>query len=535
MQTLVVLNASVQTIDPTNPIAEAVVVKGNKIAFVGSNADAMQWQSPSGITIEGEGRTLMPGIHDSHFHLYFGSMSINHLRLEEIKSLKELGSLIQQHAAEQPDLEWIQGGGLAYEVAGPHDSLTRHHLDAILSDRPILLRSVDQHTAWANTIALERAGILHGRSLASPSEILMDESGFATGQLNEWEAMALVSDLIPKPSRQEELDLIRQGVARASSFGITSVTNMFGDANQFDLYHTLEKNDDLACRIHVPFHFTPDMSIDVIQDKALPLSQAYTSDFLKGGSVKLFMDGVIESFTSLLLEPYANRPDFYGETIYSAERFNAIAKRVDRLGLQLVVHAIGDGTVRRTLDGFAYALEQNGPRDSRHRIEHAELLHDDDLSRFKELGAIAAMQPLHASRPEIDHFINWMPFVGEARYPAAFRWRDLFDLGVPIPLGSDWPVVTMDPFLGMDAAVNRQAWGPTLRPQILSIDDTLAGYTRVAAYAEFSESKKGQLKPGMLADMVLLSKNIKEIPANEIKNLSAVTTIVDGEIVFNRE
>ncbi len=535
MPNLIIENAAVQTIDTANPKAEAVVVEGNKIVFVGSHADAQSFKDANSQVIDGAGRTLMPGIHDSHFHLLYGSMGINDLRLEEVKSLEQLSDVLRQRAAEQPDTEWILGGGLAYEVVSDTESLTRHHLDEILPNRPIMVRSLDMHTAWCNTLALERAGILDGRELPAPNEILMGADGTATGQLNEDKAMALVDAIIPEPTETERLDLLRRGLAECASYGITSVTNMWGDANQFYLYHELEKRGELTCRVAVPYHFKPEMPLENIVNEAIPLRKQYASDKLFGGSVKLFIDGVIESYTSLMIEPYATRPNFLGDTLYSQERFSEIVTEADKLGFQIFTHAIGDGSVRWTLNGYEQAQKQNGRRDSRHRIEHVELLHNDDLPRFKELGVIAAMQPLHSSRPEIDYFVNWMNCVGEDRYHAGFRWRDLTDLGVPIPLGSDWPVVTMDPFLGMDWAVNRQAWGPDLRRQAFTLAETLAGYTTVAAYGEFTENKKGQLKPGMLADLVLLSQDITQIETEEIKNLKADLTVADGEIVYQKE
>ncbi len=534
MPNLIIENAAVQTIDPTHQTAEAVVVEGNKIVFVGSSADAQSFKDSNSHVIDGAGRTLMPGIHDSHFHLFYGSMGIDDLRLDDVLTLEQLSQVLRQRAAERPDKEWVLGGGLIYEIVSADEALTRHHLDEILPNRPVMVRSVDMHTAWCNTMALERAGIMHGRELPAPSEILLDENGLATGQLNENGATSLVEAIIPDPTEAERLDLLRKGLARCASFGITSVTNMFGDANQFYHYHELEKRGELTCRVSVPYHFTPDMPLENIAAEAVPLTQQYNSDMLRGGSLKLFIDGVIESFTSLMIEPYSNRPDSIGDTLYSQERFSEIVTEADKHGFQIYTHAIGDGSVRWTLNGYDHAQQQNGRRDSRHRIEHVELLHDDDLPRFKELGVIAAMQPLHSSRPEIDYYLNWMTCVGEERYHAGFRWRDLADLGVPIPLGSDWPVVTMDPFLGMDWAINRQAWGPELKAQALSIDETLAGYTSVAAYAEFTENKKGQLKPGMLADLVLLSDDITNIPAENIQNLSADLTICDGRIVYQK-
>ena len=535
MPNLIFQNCNVFTANPAQPRAEAVVVDGNRITFVGSNADAAALRTPDSTVIDGQGHTLMPGIHDAHFHLYMGSMGINDLRFDEVRNLAELSEMLRRRAAEQPDNEWVLGGGLSYDIVSETEPLTRHHLDEILPNRPLLLHSVDMHTAWANTIALERAGILHGydRPLAPPAEIVYGPDGTASGQLNEWDAIAPVQALIPEPTIQQQLERIRQGLARMASFGITSVTNMWGDAHQFDLYHRLEQSGELTSRVTVPFHFKPEMEIGVIEAEALPLSRQYNSDKLRGGSFKLFIDGVIESYTSLMIEPYADRPDSLGETLYSAQRFNELVAKADSLGLQIYVHAIGDGSIRWTLDSFEYARRQNGVRDSRHRIEHVELLHDDDLPRFKELDIIASMQPMHASRPEIGYYLNWMNCVGPDRYHASFRWRDLLDQGTLLPLGSDWPVVTMDPFLGMDWAINRQAWGEGLTRHALTIEETLAGYTTVPAYAEFTESIKGQLKPGMLADLVLLSENIFEIPTEAVKNLKAAMTVCDGEIVYN--
>lgn len=481
--------------------------------------------------IDGQGMTLLPGLIDSHFHLYTGSMGQNALPLEDVTSVAQLGERLREFAAQNPDLPWVEGQALAYNIADGRP-LTRQHLDAILPNRRIVLRSIDLHTAWVNTMVLEQAGILHGRELPSPSEVVMAADGTATGQLNEWEAQEIVQQMMPQQTRAERLDLLRKGLAQVASFGITSVHNMFGDADQFGLYSELEKAGELTCRVYVPFHFTPEMDVSAIETEAIPLCEAHQSAMLRGGSVKVFMDGVIESYTSLMIEPYANGPQNLGDAIFSAEQFNEIAARADRHGFQLKVHAIGDGTVRRTLDGFAHARAVNGSRDSRHRIEHVELCHNEDLPRFAELGVIAAMQPLHASRPDIDYYVNWMECVGPERYHAAFRWRDLWDAGVPICLGSDWPVVTMDPYAGMEAAVNQKSWGDGLRSQALTLDEALLGYTKTGAYAEFMEAEKGQIRAGMVADLVLLDADIFAVETSAIKAIRPLLTVCDGEVVY---
>ncbi|MEM7127205.1 MAG: amidohydrolase [Chloroflexota bacterium] len=530
----IITNAKVYTVDPGQPHAEAVAISGNRIAGVGTEAEIASLRGPNTEIIDGQGKTLLPGLIDSHFHLYMGSMGLGALQLEDVTSLAELSERIRQYVADHPNQLWIEGQGLAYNIVDSGQPITRHHLDAILPDRLIILRSIDLHTAWVNTIVLEQADIFHGRALPSPAEVVMGVDGLATGQLNESDAMSIVTDLMPQPSHSERLDLLRQGLARLATFGITSIHNMFGDSHQFELYAQLEEAGDLSCRLYVPYHFTPEMSVHAIEREAIPLRAAYQSDMLRGGSIKIFMDGVIESYTSLMLEPYANGSHSLGDALFTAEQFNEIAAQADQHGFQIKVHAIGDGAIRRTLDGFAHAQTVNGMRDSRHRIEHIELLHNDDLPRFTESGVLASMQPLHASRPDIGYYENWMHCVGAERYHAAFRWRDLRNVGVPICLGSDWPVVTMNPYAGMEAAVNQQAWGQGLVNQALTLEETLTGYTRAGAYAEFMEERKGMIRLGMLADLVLLDVDLFAIEPTALKEVRPLMTMCDGKVVYQQ-
>jgi predicted amidohydrolase YtcJ len=244
------------------------------------------------------------------------------------------------------------------------------------------------------------------------------------------------------------------------------------------------------------------------------------------------MDGVIDSFTGFMLQPYALRPDSCGEVLWSAEKFNRYAVEADRLGLQIVVHAIGDAAVRRTLDGFAEARRVNGVRDSRHRIEHIELLDPADLPRLRDLDAVASMQPLHASRPDRNYFMYWTEIVGRERWRHAFPWRDVHGAGAPLTFGSDWPIVTMDPYAGLAAVVTRRPWAQGLPNQALDLQTALDGYTRVPAYVEFQEHAKGQLAQGMLADLVLLDADLFTLTGDEIAQVRPVLTVCDGKVVY---
>lgn len=529
---LILTNAHVFTGNPLNPSAQAIAVQGNRILRVGSEEEILELRSPDTTVIDGLGKTLMPGIIDSHFHLYWGARNLANIQLEGLKGLAAIKREVERYKQAHPDKRILRGSSLAYDVLPHNERLTRHHLDQIEADLPLILLAFDFHNAWANTAALRAAGILEGATTPSNAEVVMAADGLASGELREFEAINLITDLIPKPSQREELLLLKKAIQLANAHGITSVHNMNGDLEEFSLYQKLDEAKDFQLRMYLPFRFYPDMPLSAIQDEAVYLRDHYQSPKLKAGALKLFMDGVIDSFTGFMLEPYQNNPGSRGEAIFEAEHFNEIARTADKLGLQIAVHAIGDAAIRRSLDGYEAAQKANGKRDSRHRIEHIEFLHPQDLPRFAELGVLASMQPYHCSRPETGYLLPYLDCLPESRYQDCFPWQSLRQSGARLSFGSDWPVVSMNPFCGFDAAVNRQPWRPGLAREAQSLEHTLLAYGRDAAYAEFAEREKGQLKEGMLADMLLLSEAIFAIPHTELKNLRALLTVCDGEIVY---
>jgi hypothetical protein len=292
----------------------------------------------------------------------------------------------------------------------------------------------------------------------------------------------------------------------------------------------LEDLGELTLRVYVPYDVTPETPPKALAE-AVTLRQAYQSDMVRGGCVKFFMDGVIESYTGLLLDDYTGQPGNLGGANFSAEQFTRLVTEADRLGLQIFVHAVGDGAVRRTLDGFEAAQKANGQRDSRHRVEHIELIHPADASRFAQLGVIASMQPAHAPLTA-DTTDIWPARVGETRWGRSFAWQTLREAGARLIFGSDWPVATQNPLEGVYAALNRQPWAPGQPDQRQTLADTLIAYTHDAAYAEFQEAQKGQLRAGMLADLVLLSVDIFAAPPEEINQVQPVLTMCDGRIVY---
>ncbi len=524
---LLIINAHALTMDPAQPQAESVAIIGDRIIGVGSNIDLAALRGPHTQLINAGGRTLMPGIIDSHFHLLWGSVQLDDMLFDGVSSYAEMMAIVHAYAAAHPDKPWLVGHGLPYNLLPGHAALTRQHLDMIIADRPLIVISFDIHTGWANTKALELAGLLHGGTCAPGNEIVIGADGLATGELREPGAYQQVTALVPKQSEAETRTLIRKGLARAARYGITSIHNMDGDARQMALYTGLEARGELTLRVSIPFLATPEMPLEALSE-AIVMQDAQTT-MVRSKRVKCFMDGVIESYTALMLADYVDSPGNSGVAIFSAEQFTRLVTEADRLGLQVTVHAIGDGAVRRTLDGYTYAQRINGRRDLRHRIEHIEVLNLADLPRFKELGITASMQPLHAAISAPGSV--WAERVGAAAWARSFPWQTLRAAGVPLVFGSDWPVVTQNPFMSMHAALARKPWAAGQPNEAQELGDTLAAYTRDAAFAEHQETVKGQLCEGMLADLVVLSDDIAVLHIDQVKDLSAVLTICGGQLV----
>jgi predicted amidohydrolase YtcJ len=532
---LIITNARAITLDPQRPQAEALAVSGRRIAFVGSAAEAAGLHGPRTRVIDARGRTLLPGIIDSHYHLLWGALKLDDIRFEGVGSYVEMTTVVREYAAAHPNKPWLIGYGLGYAMLPDQAALTRQHLDAIVADRPLVVVAFDLHTAWANTRALQLAKLLHGGVCEPGNQIVMYDDGTASGELREPGAYNQVLELAPKPDEAQSRALLHKGLAQAAHYGITSIHNMDGDARQMARYAELEDRGELTLRVYIPYLVTPETPPAALAEAVA--MRGMQTDMVRSGCVKFFMDGVVESYTALMLDDYADSVGNRGTSIFSAEQFTDLATEADRLGLQIAVHAIGDGAVRRTLDGFAHAQRANGQRAQgaprRHRIEHIEVLHLDDLPRFKQLGVIASMQPLHAAVSAPGQV--WAQRVGVERWGRSFPWQTLRESGAHLVFGSDWPVVTQNPFLGMQAALARQPWADGQPLQAQTLEATLAAYTRDAAYVEFQEGIKGQLCAGMLADLVLLSGDLETTPTEALAEMTVALTICDGRIVYEGE
>jgi predicted amidohydrolase YtcJ len=526
---LLITNAHVLTMDPAMPAADALAVRGNRIIFVGTNAGAALVRGPQTRVVDAGQATLLPGLIDSHFHLLLGALRLDGIQLEQATTLEEVADSARSYAAQHPDLPWLVGYGLRYATGPGGRELSRHDLDAVVADRPLLLMAFDGHTAWANTRALELGGVLRGADCGPNSEVVIGPDGLAHGELREPGAFGRLRALAPKPDAPRKRQLLRQALQEIASRGITSVHNMDGNMAQLELMQAAERDGDLTLRVYMPYDITPQTAPDQIVE-AVAMRDAAQGPLVRAGAVKFFMDGVIEGYTGLVLAPYADDPGKLGDANFTPEQFSTLACAADRHGLQIFVHAIGDLAVRRTLDGFSAARRANGLRDSRHRVEHIELLDPDDAWRFAEIGALASMQPYHAPIPP-NYGAVWMARVGPERWARSFAWRTLVHAGARMAFGSDWPVVTYDPFVGLAAAVNRTDWGGG-GTQALTLAEALAAYTSGGAYAEFEEQRKGMLRAGMLADLALLDRDIQATPPAEIAQARVLLTICDGRVVF---
>lgn len=521
---LIITNARIFTSDESNPHAEAVAIKRNRIIYVGTNEGAQEFKDAATRVVDGQGRTVTAGFIDSHFHLLWGAISMGGAQLYDAKDVNDVKTILLEFAENNKTAEWIDGRGVKYEVI-----TNRHELDAIIADKPIYINAYDGHTSWANTKALELASILQpGKEAEGNGVIVRDENGIATGELRET-AMGLVSDLIPEPSEARKRELLKMTMARMNATGVTSVHNMNGDMEELMTYAAVEDAGEMTVRVYEPYHIKPETTEEMLSEAAEMAK--VKGEFVRGGAAKFFMDGVWESYTALNIEPYADNPDAQPEGIYSLEHFTRMATLCDKMGLQIFVHCCGDGAVRRTLDGYEAVQKSNGRRDSRHRIEHIEVIHPDDIPRFKQLGVLPSMQTSHAPFSLGENDV-WPIRVGKQRWHLSFAWREILNAGNRISYGSDWPVAPYDPMINLHVGMNRKKWGESDPDQTLTLEELIIGYTRDAAYAEFMENEKGQIKEGYLADLVMFSHDLFAQPQENIMEAKPVMTVVNGKVVF---
>ena len=548
-QSLAVINGRVRTMDAAQPRAEAILITGNRIEAVGATTEILARATSSTTIIDAGGSTVLPGFNDAHVHIFSGSVALSQLSLDGARGFEELAERIREHARRHPGAGLLIAKGCSYSILARDERLSRDHLDRVILDRPMLIFAFDHHTAWANTAALKAAGILSGGVVGLGSEVVMGADGFATGELREADAIGLVAALmesggrdmlgvatggepdgVTENERQTDIASLRAGLSYCASLGITSIQNMDGNHYQLELLDAIERSGGLPVRVRMPFHMKNFMPLSDLTEKAALWKQTYASDTLRCDMVKIFMDGVTESHTALFVDDYADRPGWKGEPLFERAQFNAICAAASELDLQIAVHAVGDGAVRMVLDGYEYAAHTTRKHGLRHRIEHIETIHPDDVFRLEDLGVTASMQPIHAPSGDEADAEQASRSLGPSRWPFAFAWRTIAQTGARLVFSTDWPVSPLNPLLSIEAAMTRREYRAGVADQRLSLDDVLYAYTASGAWVEFMEDRKGMLKPGFLADIVILDGDIDAVPHDSISNLKPLVTICNGAI-----
>ncbi|MGD8189452.1 amidohydrolase [Brevibacillus ginsengisoli] len=512
------------------PIASSIAIRGNKIAAIGSDEEMQPWIGPDTKIYQFDDQLIMPGFHDFHLHIILGSIFLDSIYLHEARSEEEVAAMVKEYAESRPEEQWIIGfswdAGFWQNKQLPH----RSSLDKVLPDRPAILFHNEGHYAWVNSKALEVMNVTKDTPNPQFGVIYKDENGEPTGVLSE-HAMALITDGAYNLTKEKKIKMITNFFQHAARLGITSMndlyaTEVYEKLEDYGIFKEFEENGSLSARVHL----LPALNSDL--DRAKRLKETYQSSMLRVVALKQFVDGVVTAHTAHLLEPYANRPEFCGDTAFPPDVIKKWVKDADKEGFSIRFHALGDGAVRLALDAFEEAQKANGKRDSRHSIEHIEVIHPDDIHRFNELGVIASIQPDHMYAADRETYIN---FIGEDRGQYAWATRSILDTGANVAISSDFPIVGLNPMPEIYRAVTRidnsdeREWNPE---QSISLADALKAYTAIPAYGTFREHELGTLEVGKLADIVVLDRNLFAVPTEEILETTVKITMVDGKIVF---
>jgi predicted amidohydrolase YtcJ len=536
---IIVVHGRVYTENPKQPWAQAVAIHGAKIVAVGDDTAVEKLRGMGTKVINAGGKLVLPGFTDCHIHFLDGSLSLGRVNVEGSKDVSDIQKKLRAYAAEQPGEGWILGRGWNYAMFGPEALPHKKYLDDLFPNRPVFLEGYDGHTYWANSQALSLAGITRETPNPPNGVIVRDaQTGEATGALKE-AAQDLVAKVIPKPSRADELLALRAGMKWANQNGLTRVHSAGGDFEILDLYDQMRHRGDLSLRMYIAYFLNPP-SLRAQDIEAIEAAhKKFHDEWIDAGAVKLMVDGVVESHTAAMLEPYSDDPSLKGKSFWEPASYNAAVADLDKRGLQLFTHAIGDYGVRMALDGYENAEQRNHKSDHRPRIEHIETVAASDIPRFGNLGVIASMQPLH-SYPGADTLEVWARNVGPERASRAWAWKSIADAGGRLAFGSDWPVVTLNPWEGIQTAVTRQTAEGTpangfVPEQRLTVAQAVDGYTVGAAFAGRREKTEGSLEVGKPADLIIISQNIFDINPHKIGATKVLTTIVGGRVVYQAD
>jgi predicted amidohydrolase YtcJ len=525
----VLVNGVIWTGTPEKTPATAIAIRSGRILKVGSNADVQIYIDTLTRKIDLKGRFVVPGFIDDHTHFISGGFQLASVDLRSSQTPSEFVRRIGDYARTLPAGQWIQGGDWDHE-AWPGAPLPRREwVDSVTGDHPIAINRLDGHMVLVNTRALKLAGITRATKDPSGGTIVRDgKTGEPTGILKD-EAMALVNHVIPEPTENELDDAFRRAQSQALAHGVTMITDM-ADWTALDTYRRVHADRDLKVRVYsvVPLSSWARLH-DLVQREGRGDAR------LRWGGLKGFVDGSLGSTTAWFHQPYVDAPNTSGLLTADTSKMRQEIQAADRAGLQVVIHAIGDYANDWLLDTYAWVFQQDGARDRRYRIEHAQHLSPGAIARFAQLGVLPSMQPYHA----IDDGRWAEKRIGPERIRTTYAFRSLLDSKAGLMFGSDWTVAPLDPLLGIYAAVTRRTldgknpngWVPD---QKITVEEALRAYTAANAYGAFRERELGTLQAGKRADLVVLSDNLLTVDPTKIPDVKVELTMIDGEVVFAR-
>jgi predicted amidohydrolase YtcJ len=535
---LVLINGKVWTGESDSTFQEAVAIKDNKIVAVGKTNDINALADSKTQVIDLKGKLVTAGFNDAHIHFLSGSLGLAEVDMLNTHSPADVADRVNQFIKENPNKEWITGRGWQYtsfkKGLPDHESLI-----GISNDKPVFIKAYDGHSAWANKKALAMAGIDRNTIYTGFGEVVKDKKGEPTGTLRE-SAMDLVGTKVTKPTRSEKLDALRKGMKLAASLGITSVQNADGTPEVVSLYKELLSNDELTIRYAAAFSADENTTdADIAMFTKLKDSVGVNNAMIRADAIKFMIDGVIESHTGYMLQPYtdvnSNDPLVVGQLAVPIEKYQETVSKFDKNGFRIYTHAIGDKGVRESLNAYENAFKINGKRDARHRIEHIETISPEDIPRFAQLGVMPSMEPIHADPQTMG---VWEKAIGEKRLPWSFNWAAMLKSNANLVFSSDWPAcIDINPIRGLHVAVNRRA--PNGFPEEgwivenkITMAQAMKAYTFAGAYSSFEENRKGQIKEGQLADIIVFSQDLFTIDPMKTYETKVVLTVFDGKLIY---
>lgn len=528
-------NGSIYTVDANRSWAEAVAVTDGRILYVGTDAGVAAHIGSNTTVVDLGGRMMLPAFQDSHIHPISGGVEASACDLNGLPGLAEYRSTIGEYAAANPDLPWILGGGWSMAVFGPGGAPSRTILDELVPNRPVYLSSADGHTGWANSMALELAGIT--RDTPDPVDGRIDrdpQTGELVGSLQEG-ATGLITQHIPPMTLEDRIAGMRYARDMLHGYGITSITAAIVGQEDLEVYEAMDQRGELNLRVLASLWWDRARAEEQIP-ALVEQREKYTKGHVRATTIKIMQDGVLENYTGAMLEPYLLGGGTRGIPMVEPEFLKQAVTLLDAEGFQVHFHAIGDAAIRQSLDAIEEALLENGDLGHRHHISHLQVIHPDDIPRFAELDVIANFQPLWAAYDDYIRELN-IPAIGAERTSWMYPIQSVKDAGGMVAFGSDWSVSTANPFYQMETAVTRMdsndySIAPFIPDEAIDIETAIHAFTINAAFLNKHEIDTGSIEVGKYADLIVLDQNLIDIDSKSISDTRVLLTLLEGNAVY---